>query len=202
MSRPDYYALLGVGKDATPDELKKAYRKMAIKWHPDKNPDNKEAAEKRFKEIATAYDVLNDPNKKELYDRFGEAGLKRGGGGGPSGFGGMGGIDPNDLFAQMFAGMNGTGGGAGRGSGFSRVHINGMPAGMDLGDILQQMMGGAAMRGGRGGGQQSQHRPPLRLHQVRSRLVRRCTITYELVLSRRLTSRSQSVRTRINRLAT
>eukprot|EP00326_Haptolina_ericina_P042885 CAMPEP_0181245192 /NCGR_PEP_ID=MMETSP1096-20121128/43286_1 /TAXON_ID=156174 ORGANISM="Chrysochromulina ericina, Strain CCMP281" /NCGR_SAMPLE_ID=MMETSP1096 /ASSEMBLY_ACC=CAM_ASM_000453 /LENGTH=51 /DNA_ID=CAMNT_0023341839 /DNA_START=18 /DNA_END=169 /DNA_ORIENTATION=+ len=51
---------------------------MAIKWHPDKNPDNKEAAEKRFKEVATAYDVLSDPNKKEVYDRYGEAGLKRG----------------------------------------------------------------------------------------------------------------------------
>ena len=162
---PSYYELLGVGKDASADELKKAYRKMAIKWHPDKNPDNKEAAEKKFKEVATAYETLSDPNKKEIYDRFGEAGLKQGGGGGPSGFpGGMGGIDPNDLFAQMFAGMQGGGMGGFPGG----IHVGGMPGGMggiDLNDLLSQMMGGGMpQQGGRGrgggrGGMPQQARP-------------------------------------------
>ncbi len=68
----DYYEVLGVSKSATPDELKKAYRKMAIKYHPDKNPGDKEAEEK-FKEAAEAYDVLSDPKKRQQYDQFGHS---------------------------------------------------------------------------------------------------------------------------------
>ena len=67
-SKKDYYEVLGVKKDATKDEIRKAYKKLAIKWHPDKNPDNKEEAEKRFKEISEAYSVLSDPEKKKEYD--------------------------------------------------------------------------------------------------------------------------------------
>jgi len=68
MAKEDYYKLLGVGRDASSDEIKKAYRKMAVKWHPDKNPDNPEA-EAKFKEISEAYEVLKDPEKKAAYDR-------------------------------------------------------------------------------------------------------------------------------------
>ena len=67
-SKKNYYDILGVKKDATADEIRKAYKKLAIKWHPDKNPDNKEEAEKKFKEISEAYSVLSDPEKKKEYD--------------------------------------------------------------------------------------------------------------------------------------
>jgi len=93
----DYYKILGTKKGANDDELKKAYRKMALKFHPDKNkaPD----AEEKFKEIAEAYDVLSDPNKREIYDKYGEEGLKRGGGdGGSSGGGGGGHFDGSNNF--------------------------------------------------------------------------------------------------------
>jgi len=76
----DYYAILEVSKNATPKEIKAAYRKLAMKWHPDKNPDNQEEAKAKFQEIAEAYDVLSDPEKRQTYDRYGEDGLKRGGG--------------------------------------------------------------------------------------------------------------------------
>ncbi|KAG8692958.1 DnaJ sub B member 4, partial [Ceratobasidium sp. 395] len=72
----DYYALLGVSKSATDDEIKKGYKKMALKWHPDRNKDNTELAGKKFKEISEAFEVLSDKNKREVYDRFGEEGLK------------------------------------------------------------------------------------------------------------------------------
>ena len=73
-SKRDYYEVLGVAKTATPDEIKKAYRALAIKYPPDKNPGNKEAEEK-FKEAAEAYSVLSDPEKRKKYDQFGHAGL-------------------------------------------------------------------------------------------------------------------------------
>lgn len=74
----DYYEVLGVGKNASDDELKKAYRKLALKWHPDKNQGNQEEASRRFKEISEAYDVLSDPEKKKIYDMYGEEALKTG----------------------------------------------------------------------------------------------------------------------------
>ncbi|MFX0095143.1 MAG: molecular chaperone DnaJ [Candidatus Hodarchaeota archaeon] len=75
----DYYEILGVPKDADEKTIKSAYRKLALQWHPDRNPDNKEEAEEKFKEIQTAYEVLSDPNKRQLYDQFGHDGLRRGG---------------------------------------------------------------------------------------------------------------------------
>ena len=117
MAKRDYYEVLGVSKDATEDEIKKAYRKIAIKYHPDRNPGNKEAEEK-FKEAAEAYDVLHDPQKRKQYDQFGFNGP--GGEGGFGGFSSAGGFSMDDIFSMfgdIFGGRGGFGGFGG--SGFS-----------------------------------------------------------------------------------
>lgn len=106
MSKRDYYEVLGVSKGASESEIKKAYRKMALKFHPDKNPDNKEAEEK-FKEAAEAYEVLSSPEKKQRYDQFGHAGM---GGAAGGGFGG-GGMNMEDIFSQFGDIFGGGGGG-------------------------------------------------------------------------------------------
>lgn len=106
MEKRDYYEVLGVTKSSSEADIKKAYRKMAIKYHPDKNPGDK-AAEDKFKEAAEAYEVLSDPNKKARYDQYGHAGL-----GGNGGFGG-GGMNMDDIFSQfgdIFGGAFGGGG--------------------------------------------------------------------------------------------
>ncbi len=105
----DYYEVLGIAKNASEEDIKKAYRKLAIKYHPDKNPDDKQAEEK-FKEAAEAYEVLSDAQKRQRYDQFGHAGL-----GGNGGFGG-GGMNMDDIFSQfgdIFGGAFGFGGGGG-----------------------------------------------------------------------------------------
>ena len=114
MAKRDYYEVLGVDKSASADEIKKAYRKLAIKYHPDKNPGNKEAEEK-FKEAAEAYSVLSDADKKAKYDQFGHAGVD---GAGPDFSGGFGNLNDilNDLFGGAFGG--GFGGGVGGFGGF------------------------------------------------------------------------------------
>ena len=114
MAKRDYYEVLGVDKSASADEIKKAYRKMAIKYHPDKNPGDKEAEEK-FKEAAEAYSVLSDADKKAKYDQFGHAGVD---GAGPDFSGGFGNLNDilNDLFGGAFGG--GFGGFSGFGGGF------------------------------------------------------------------------------------
>ena len=95
MAKRDYYEVLGVDKDADAAAIKKAYRKMAIQYHPDKNPGDK-AAEENFKEAAEAYEILSDPDKKARYDRFGHAGVSGQGGGGFSG-----GMTMEDIFQQF-----------------------------------------------------------------------------------------------------
>ncbi|MCH6258495.1 molecular chaperone DnaJ [Puniceicoccaceae bacterium K14] len=108
--KEDYYELLGASRQATQDELKKAYRKMAVKYHPDKNPGNQEA-EDNFKKVSEAYEVLKDEQKRAAYDRYGHAAFSNGGGGG--GGGGAGGPfhDPFDIFSEVFGGRGGGGGG-------------------------------------------------------------------------------------------
>lgn len=107
MSKRDYYDILGVEKNSDEKTIKKAYRKIALKYHPDRNPDDKEAEEK-FKEAAEAYEILSDPDKKARYDRFGHQGVSGAGGGG-QGFGGMNMDDIFDQFGDIFGGAFGGG---------------------------------------------------------------------------------------------
>ena len=115
MAKRDYYAVLGVDKNATEDQIKKAYRKIAIKYHPDRNPGDKNAEEK-FKEAAEAYDVLHDPQKRQQYDQFGFDGPGMGGFGG--GF--SGGFSMDDIFSMFGDVFGGRGGFGGFGGGRSR----------------------------------------------------------------------------------
>src|SRR5947209_17565973 len=99
MAKRDYYEVLGVPKTASADEIKKAHRKLALKYHPDRNKSNKEA-EERFKEIQEAYDVLSDATKRQNYDQFGHAGVGAGAGGAPNG-------DPWEAFRRAQGGRAG-----------------------------------------------------------------------------------------------
>ena len=125
-TKKDYYELLGVEKTATDDELKKAYRKLAKKYHPDANPDNKAEAEAKFKEVNEAYETLSDPQKRRMYDQFGTAD--------PQGFGGFGG---------------GAGGPFGNGYySYTSSGFDGFSDFGDLGDIFSSFFGGSARTGG------------------------------------------------------
>lgn len=106
MSNKDYYEILGVGRDASSDEIKKAYRQLAVRYHPDKNPGNKEAEEK-FKEISTAYAVLSDSDKRKKYDQFGHSAFEQSAGAQYAD------VDPFDIFSSIFGGARGGGGGFG-----------------------------------------------------------------------------------------
>ena len=120
MAKRDYYEVLGVDKSASADEIKKAYRKKAIQYHPDKNPGDKEAEEK-FKEAAEAYEVLSNPDKRARYDQFGHEGMNGAGGFG-GGFGGGQGMSMDDIFSMfgdIFGGHGGFGGFSGFGGGGS-----------------------------------------------------------------------------------
>src|SRR3990167_4761251 len=104
MTKRDYYDILGVSKNASDEEIKKAYRRLAMKHHPDRNPGDKQS-EENFKEAKTAYEILSDPKKRSAYDQFGHAGVNQGAGG--AGFGGFGGFDFDnlgDIFGDIFGG--------------------------------------------------------------------------------------------------
>lgn len=106
----DYYEVLGVQRHASAEDIKKAYRKLALKWHPDKNPENKEEAERKFKQVAEAYEVLSDAKKRDIYDKYGKEGLNGGSGGGshfdsPFEFG-FTFRNPDDVFREFFGGRD------------------------------------------------------------------------------------------------
>ena len=126
MSNKDFYEVLGIDRNSSPDEIKKAYRKLAIKYHPDKNPGD-EKAEEKFKEISNAFEVLKDEEKRQKYDQFGHDAFQ--GGGGFSR-----GVDPFDLFKDVF------GGGGGGGGGFGSI----------FDDFFGGSSGGSAAEGSRG----------------------------------------------------
>ena len=126
MAKQDFYEILGLSKSATQAEIKKGYRKMAIKYHPDKNPDDT-AAEENFKKAAEAYEILSDENKKARYDQYGHAGFDGPQGGGGGGFGG-GGMNMDDIFSQfgdIFGGGGGGFGGFGGGGGQRQARVKG-----------------------------------------------------------------------------
>src|ERR1041385_6117879 len=131
MTKRDYYEILGVSKDASADEIKKAYRKVAMQYHPDRNPGDK-TAEEKFKEAAEAYEVLSDKDKRAKYDRFGHAAFAPGSGGFSGSttvnmediFSQFGDIFGDDIFGSFFGGRrSGTGGGRSRGIRGSNLRI-------------------------------------------------------------------------------
>ncbi len=128
-AKRDYYEILGVSKSASAEEIKKAYRKLAVKFHPDKNPGDAEAEEK-FKELGEAYEALSDEQKRAAYDRYGHAAFSGPGGGGGGGFGG--GVDPMDIFSQVFGGAFGGGFEEFFGGGGGRSRRSGKQRGSDL----------------------------------------------------------------------
>ena len=119
MSKRDYYEVLELGKTATAPEIKKAYRRFAMKYHPDRNPGDK-ASEEKFKEVKEAYEVLSDTNKRSAYDQYGHAGVDPSMGGGGAGFS-QGGGNFNDIFGDVFGDIFGRSGGGGGRTGQSRA---------------------------------------------------------------------------------
>jgi len=151
MAKRDYYEVLGVSKSADKSEIKKSYRKIAMKYHPDRNPDDK-SAEEKFKEAAEAYEILSDDEKKARYDRFGHAGVS----GNAGGFGGRGGMTMEDIFSQ-FGDIFGDGGGS----------------------PFDSFFGGGRSRGGARGGQKGSNlriRVKLTLEEIASGITKKIKV--------------------------
>ena len=167
----DYYSILGVSKTASDDEIKKAYRKMALKYHPDKNKSP--GAEDKFKEVSQAYEVLSDKQKREIFDKYGEEGLQQGsggGGGGPGGFSGHSGAqftfnDPHETFRMFFGDENPFGNffsfSSGPGGPGNR-QFAGFQTGQDPMDIDDDPFASFGMGGMRGMGGGMRHAAPKR----------------------------------------
>jgi DnaJ-class molecular chaperone len=136
-AKKDYYEILGLKQSASPDEIKKAYRDLAKKHHPDANPGNK-SAEEKFKEISEAYYVLNDPKKRQEYDAFKSSGFSHAHGGGAQGFQGAQGFNYDDIL-RAFRGAQG-------GGGATHVRFGGSARGFE--DIFSGLFGGGGMGGG------------------------------------------------------
>lgn len=192
----DYYKVLGVDRGATDQEIAKAYKKLALKHHPDKNPDNKEKAEEDFKKVTEAYECLSNADKRRTFDQFGKAGLQGGGGGG--GGGGVSFQQADDIFKQMFGGqnpfemffdgddmMNGGMGGmfggmpgkggprvvfrnGGGGGGMPGGGMGGFPGGGMFMDMnsMGGMGGGFPGMGGKGGGKGGPRKAPVPAHAL------------------------------------
>jgi molecular chaperone DnaJ len=145
----DYYSLLGVARNASEAEIKTAYRKLAMKHHPDKNPGSKDS-EQKFRQVNSAYEALSDPKKRKLYDQYGEAGLSGGAGGGPFGggagpFGGGGaGVDVSEVFGEFFESVFG-GGGGGEGFGGGRGRRRGADLKYEAAISLDEAFSGSQM---------------------------------------------------------
>ena len=137
MAKRDYYEILGISKNADASEIKKAYRKLAIKYHPDKNPDDPKA-EEQFKEAAEAYEMLSNTEKKQRYDQFGHAGIDGQGGFGGGGHGGM---NMDDIFSQ-FGDIFGGGGGGGFGRSQGRRTVKGTNLRVRLNLTLEEIVNG------------------------------------------------------------
>ncbi|KAK7412385.1 hypothetical protein VNO78_03841 [Psophocarpus tetragonolobus] len=209
----DYYGILEVDKNATDEELKRAYRKLAMKWHPDKNPNNKKEAEIKFKQISEAYEVLSDPQKRAIYDRYGEGGFKGGmptpdegvasffrTGDGPNAFG----FNPrnaNNIFAEVF-GCSSPFGGIGMGTGFScggrgrgRGRGMGMGMGMRGGSWVSRSFGGMFGSDMFGEGRPMNQGPRRKAHPIENTLL--CSLeelykgsTRKMKISREITHAS------------
>mmetsp|Transcript_101066 Transcript_101066/g.286383 ORF Transcript_101066/g.286383 Transcript_101066/m.286383 type:complete len:343 (+) Transcript_101066:78-1106(+) len=186
----DYYKVLGVDRGASDQEIAKAYKKLALKYHPDKNPDNKEEAEETFKRVTEAYEVLHDSEKRKVYDQFGKQGLQGGGGPGEGGGGGVSFQHADEIFKAFFGGNDpfsmffGDGDGA-HGPGV-RMGMGGMPGGMmfHFGEGgMPGMMGGMGGMGPMGGGMGARHRaapmPPYAIPKNTTVIVRGLTKAQE-----------------------
>lgn len=192
----DYYKILGIAKDANEEEIKKAYRKLALKYHPDKNQERN--AEEKFKEIAEAYEVLTDTKKRETYDRFGEEGLKKGyGDSGSTGSGGAHhfsyGSDPYKTFENFFHATNGGGLGG----------FFGMPGGpsvYDVDDGFYSFGGGPKINHNRYGSAK-RHSHPHQHQQQSQPKVQDAAIEHELPVSLEEVLKGTTKKMKINRKA-